>query len=65
MIKPQCGEIVRNKLFKTRDVFAPEVGLVFQESRSQIVGNSVEEDLAFGLTVLQIPPGQIKEKVDL
>jgi len=39
-------------------------GIVFQNSRSQMVGASVQEDLAFGLTVLNRPAKEIREKVE-
>ena len=64
IIKPLYGEVVFNKGYQQfENGLSPKVGLVCQSSRSQIVGNSVE-DLAFGLTVLQLPSRQIKEKVD-
>jgi cobalt/nickel transport system ATP-binding protein len=40
------------------------VGIVFQNSRLQIIGSTVGEDLAFGLTVLNYPTAQIRTKVD-
>jgi energy-coupling factor transporter ATP-binding protein EcfA2 len=39
-------------------------GIVFQNSRLQMVGSSVEEDLAFGLTVLNLSPQTIRSKVN-
>lgn len=39
-------------------------GIVFQNSRLQMVGSTVEEDLAFGLTVLNLPVSVIRAKVN-
>ncbi|MBN1613863.1 MAG: ATP-binding cassette domain-containing protein [Deltaproteobacteria bacterium] len=40
------------------------VGMVFQDPDSQIVGMTVEEDLAFGPGNLRLPPQQIRRLVD-
>jgi energy-coupling factor transporter ATP-binding protein EcfA2 len=64
VIKPDSGAVILYPKFQSGTQSIPKVGLVSQESRSQIVGATVEEDLAFGLTVLQLTPKQIKEKVD-
>ena len=42
-----------------------KVGLVFQNSRNQMIGITVEEDLAFGLYSLGWPQKVIQEKVEL
>lgn len=39
-------------------------GMVFQNPDNQIVGTSVEEDVAFGPENLGIPTGEIRERVD-
>lgn len=54
------GEIVHHSLHKR----PLRTGIVFQNSRTQIVGSTVEEDLAFGLTVRQYTSRQIKIQVD-
>lgn len=41
-----------------------KVGMVFQNPDNQIVGMSVEEDVAFGPGNLGLPPQVIKERVD-
>ncbi len=41
------------------------IGLVFQDSDSQIVGQSVEKDIAFGLENLSLPEKEIEEKTRL
>ena len=40
------------------------VGMVFQNPDNQIVANVVEEDVAFALENLGIPPEEIRERVD-
>lgn len=40
------------------------VGMIFQNPEHQIVGMTVEEDVAFGPGNLSLPPGQIRQRVD-
>ena len=40
------------------------VGMVFQNPESQIVGMTVEEDVAFGPGNLALPPSEIRRRVD-
>jgi energy-coupling factor transport system ATP-binding protein len=40
------------------------VGVLFQDPENQIVGENVEEDLAFGLENLALPPSEIRARVD-
>lgn len=40
------------------------VGMVFQNPDSQIVGMTVEEDIAFGPENLALPPSEIRRRVD-
>jgi energy-coupling factor transport system ATP-binding protein len=40
------------------------VGVLFQDPENQIVGENVEEDLAFGLENLALPPAEIRARVD-
>ena len=40
------------------------VGVVFSDPENQIVGTTVEEDLAFGLGNLCVPPGEMRRRVD-
>lgn len=42
----------------------PSVGIVFQNSRHQMVGSTVEEDLAFGLSLKNLATDIIKERVE-
>lgn len=39
------------------------VGMVFQNPENQIIGMTVEEDVAFGPENLRLPPSEIKERV--
>ncbi len=48
------------KLFEIRQ----EVGMVFQNPDNQIVATIIEEDLAFALENLGVPPKEIRERVD-
>jgi energy-coupling factor transport system ATP-binding protein len=41
-----------------------QVGMVFQNPDSQLVASTVEEDVAFGLENLGIPPAEIRTRVD-
>jgi energy-coupling factor transport system ATP-binding protein len=41
-----------------------DVGVLFQDPENQIVGENVEEDLAFGLENLALPPAEIRARVD-
>jgi len=51
----------------TREVFVPEiarkVGFVLQNAESQLVGLSVDEDVAFGLENIGLPREEIKRRV--
>lgn len=42
-----------------------KVGMVFQNPDNQLVAAVVEEDVAFGPENLGVPPGEIRERVDL
>lgn len=48
------------KLYEIRQ----EVGMVFQNPDNQIVATIVEEDVAFALENLGVPPTEIRERVD-
>ncbi|HPV99842.1 MAG TPA: ATP-binding cassette domain-containing protein, partial [Oscillospiraceae bacterium] len=48
------------KLYEIRQ----EVGMVFQNPDNQIVATVVEEDVAFALENLGVPPKEIRERVD-
>jgi len=40
------------------------IGIVFSDPENQIVGTTVEEDLAFGLGNLCVPPDEMRRRVD-
>ncbi|GAA4723857.1 energy-coupling factor transporter ATPase [Brevibacillus fulvus] len=40
------------------------VGLVFQNPDNQIVGSTVEDDVAFGLENIGVPPAEMRERID-
>jgi len=68
LLVPTAGEVLIDGL-STRDRrHAPEirrrVGMVFQNPNSQIVGMTVEEDVAFGPGNLGLPPTEIRRRVD-
>lgn len=65
---PQKGKVTVDGL-ETRDddsIFEirKKVGMVFQNPDNQIVSSIVEEDVAFGVENLGVPPKEIRERVD-
>ena len=68
ILVPTEGEVSVNgiktadeeKLFEIRQ----EVGMVFQHPDNQIVATIIEEDVAFALENLGVPPKEIRERVD-
>ncbi len=68
ILLPQGGKVTVNgmdtkdedKLFDIRQT----VGMVFQNPDNQIVATIVEEDVAFALENLGVPPAEIRERVD-
>ncbi len=69
LLKPQKGKVMMrgmdthdpSKLLYVRRL----VGIVFQNPETQFVGRTVEEDLAFGLENLCLPPAEIRKRVDM
>jgi len=66
LLKPTAGSIRLNGL---ADPYASWeirqlVGMVFQDADSQIVGETVREDVAFGPENLRLSPEEITERVD-
>jgi energy-coupling factor transport system ATP-binding protein len=55
-----CGMDTREREYDIRQ----KVGLVFQNPDNQIVATVVEEDVAFALENLGVPPAEIRERVD-
>lgn len=50
--------------FNSHIAIRSRVGMVFQNPESQIVGMTVEEDVAFGPENLCLPPSEIRTRVD-
>lgn len=68
LLLPTVGE-VRIDGFNTRDAkslreIRSRVGMVFQNPDNQIVGMSVEEDVAFGPGNLRLPTALVRRRVD-
>lgn len=65
---PTSGTIIVNGLDTTNEELLWDIrsstGMVFQNPDNQIVGNVVEEDVAFGPENLGIPPEEIRIRVD-
>ena len=65
---PQKGEIWIDGVAAHEEKNSLEVrkkcGMVFQNPDNQIVATVVEEDCAFGLENLGVPPGEIRRRVD-
>ena len=68
ILLPHLGEVMVYGM-DTRDEnetipIRKTVGMVFQNPDNQIVANVVEEDVAFALENLGVPPAEIRERVD-
>ncbi|MDR2194180.1 MAG: energy-coupling factor ABC transporter ATP-binding protein [Treponema sp.] len=64
LVEPSCGDVFFHgiPLDRARDVRS-SVGMVFQDADSQIVGETVAEDIAFGPKNLRLPKDEIAERV--
>jgi len=67
--KPSSGSVLINGLTTSDSASVAQirrtVGLVFQNPDNQIIGSTVEEDVAFGPENLGLEPDRIRERVDL
>lgn len=68
LLLPSAGEVLVDG-FNTRDrknllEIRRRVGMIFQNPDNQIVGMSVEEDVAFGPGNLGLPAGEVRRRVD-
>ena len=65
LLKPQEGEVLLGGISIRKDLAAARkrVGLVFQNADSQIVGQTVASDIAFGPENLKWPRNRINNKV--
>ncbi|MDR3270383.1 MAG: ATP-binding cassette domain-containing protein [Peptococcaceae bacterium] len=68
LLQPSLGDVLVNNLStrmpKNLRAIRCHVGMVFQNTDNQIVGMSVEEDVAFGPGNLGLPPAEIRLRVD-
>jgi len=65
LLKPTAGRVLLDGINVTRDVVRARqmVGMVFQDADSQIVGETVYDDVAFGPENLSLGHAEIKERV--
>ena len=65
LLKPTSGDVYLHgkNIFDNITESRREIGLVFQDADSQIVGQTVERDTAFGPENLRLPRPEIKERV--
>jgi biotin transport system ATP-binding protein len=68
LLFPTAGSVQVDGMITTDSASVREirrrVGMVFQHPDSQIVGMTVEEDVAFGPGNLALPPAEIRRRVD-
>lgn len=68
ILTPTKGKVYVNDIDVSYDKFIYEirqtVGMVFQNPDNQIVAAIVEEDVAFALENLGVPPEEIRERID-
>ncbi len=65
LLRPQSGSVLVDGCDVTRDgrEAARRVGMVFQDADSQIIGDTVWEDVAFGPENMGCPPAEVQERV--
>ena len=68
LLMPTSGEVWVSGMLtaepRDRWRIRQQVGMVFQNPDSQLVASTVEEDVAFGLENLGVPPAEIRARVD-
>jgi|SRR3989338_2172193 len=66
LLLPSKGKVIVDNLDtkKSSVEIKKKVGMIFQNPEDQLVYSIVEEDIAFGLENLGLPPAQIRDKVD-
>ncbi|MDR1587875.1 MAG: energy-coupling factor ABC transporter ATP-binding protein [Treponema sp.] len=66
LLEPGEGEVLFRglPLDEQTGAIRRETGLIFQDADAQIVGETVEEDAAFGPSNLGLPKAEIRERVD-
>ncbi len=63
ILNPDSGSVSLDGKVRESGVVDPRVGLLFSNPENQLVTSIVEEDVAFGLEVAALPPGEIRHKV--
>lgn len=65
LLKPHSGTVLVDGFDAVRDNrrVLQRVGMVFQDADSQIVGETVREDVAFGPENLGLPPDEVRSRV--
>ncbi len=68
LLRPTSGRVMVGGISTLDEGSIPRIrticGMIFQNPDNQIVGATVEEDVAFGLENLALPPLQIRRRVD-
>lgn len=68
LLKPSAGEVLVGGLSTAGEENLAEIrrmcGMIFQNPDNQLVATTVEEDVAFGLENLTLPPAEIRVRVD-
>jgi len=68
LILPEKGKVVVDGMAtddpRNRREIRRRVGMVFQNPDNQIIGTTVEEDIAFGPGNLGLPPQEIRRRVE-
>lgn len=68
LLLPTEGEVLVNGRVPGRDIAVHQarrmIGVVFADPEHQIVGSTVEEDVAFGLGNLGVPPAEMRQRID-
>ncbi|MHC1744143.1 MAG: energy-coupling factor ABC transporter ATP-binding protein [Syntrophobacteraceae bacterium] len=67
LLQPRSGTVLVDGCDVTRDgrEAARRVGMVFQDADSQILGDTVREDVAFGPENMGCSPAEVQERVDV
>lgn len=64
LIKPSKGELYINGFNPNSTMFRKMVGIIFQDPDTQIIGETVKEDIAFGPENMGLPKQEIEERVN-
>jgi len=66
LLRPTKGEVFLEGVPIAKDIIQArkKIGLIFQDSSSQIVGQTVAEDVAFGPENFNLPPAEVQEIVE-